>query len=110
MTLSAAHVPSVSVEGLASMCDPLITRAGALAAAGWSAQPASGAGISQAACPGADAPRQRELQCVVCFEAPRKRSVVLPCGHVTCDTCWKVDVVAHVSLSRPLKPRRRGTA
>ena len=31
-------------------------------------------------------------QCLVCFEAvkPTRLKVQLPCGHCTCDECWKV--------------------
>lgn len=65
--------------------------AGALRAAGVStdseASTSAGPSVSEASITTAEA-----QSCIVCFEivAPKKMSVMLPCEHITCDTCWKV--------------------
>ncbi|CAL8465257.1 g4792 [Coccomyxa elongata] len=63
---------------------------GALRAAGVSADSeastSGGPSVSEGSAVVAEA-----QSCIVCFEvvASKKMSVMLPCGHITCDTCWK---------------------
>ncbi|BDA50235.1 probable Ankyrin repeat and IBR domain-containing protein 1 [Coccomyxa sp. Obi] len=63
---------------------------GALRAAGVStdseASTSEGPSVSEASAVTAAA-----QTCIVCFEvvASKKMSIMLPCGHITCDTCWK---------------------
>ena len=48
-------------------------------------------GAAAGAAAGKEGVRQeRQRACIVCFEAGRRQSVRLPCGHATCDACWKV--------------------
>ena len=39
-------------------------------------------------------------QCLVCFEAvkPARLKVQFPCGHSTCDECWKVSTKSQVTV------------